>query len=390
MNKRTRALSNVKLIDLSDERAIYGVKLLADLGADVIRPEPKNGDSLRQRGPFDEVTNESLWYAYFASSRRFIRLDESAVETQAILTDLASVADVLVVSDHSVFDLHLKLEEIQQANPQLVVVECSSFGPTGEWKDYLAPDLVAGALGGSVGVTGDADTPPLKPFGELNFTISGAYVAVAVLAGLRAVREFEQGQRIHVPVHECIASCLEHVLMWYMNHSQLPNSRAKALERRGSLHWTNLYHVMYARDGAIMVTPTPNIDAQLAWLIEEDAFDDLLDPEYQEPGARGKYVRRMMDVLRNWVSEREVEPLFFAAQEHHAPYGWVQDVTQVAANPQLQAREWWTRMKFGEREVKASGPPYRLSKTPAHVSKGESISLEEGSILSLCGWEEQS
>lgn len=388
MEQESQALSNVKIIDLTDERAIYGVKLLADLGADVIRLEPRNGDQLRQRGPFDEITNESLWYAYFGSSRRFLQLDESAADTRTVLDDLVGAADLFVISDHHPFESQLDFSKIQQENPRLVIVECSSFGQDAEWKDYVAPDLVAGALGGSVGVTGDANTPPLKPFGELNFTISGAYVAVAALAGLRAAREFDIGQRIHVPVHECIASCLEHVFMWYMNHSQFPNARAKALERRGSLHWTDMYHVMYARDGAIMVTPTPNIDAQLAWLIEEDAFDDLLDPEYQEPGSRGRYVRRMMDVLRNWVSESEVEPLFFAAQEHHAPYGWVHDVTQVSANPQLEARNWWTQMKFGKRGVKAPGSPYRHSKTPAQATKSESISITGDSILDLCGWDD--
>ena len=386
MGDSSSALSNVRIVDLTDERAIYGVKLLADLGADVVRIEPKDGDPLRRRGPFDDESKESLWHLYFASSRRFLSLDESDSETPALLNELCAKANLVIATDGNPFIEQLDYDRLKEANAQIVFLECTSFGEQGEWRDFLAPDLIAGALGGSVGVTGDADTPPLKPFGDLNFTVSGAYVAVAALAGLRAAREFGIGQRIHVPVHECIASSLEHVFMWYQNNDQLPNARAKALERRGSLHWTDLYHVMYTRDGAIMVTPTPSIDSQLAWLIEEDAFDDLLDPEYQEPEKRRFYARRMMEVIRSWVAEKRVEELFFSAQDHHAPYGWVQELSQVAANPQLAAREWWTQQHVAGRSVKAPGVPYRHSETPASVSMSETVRVSKDSIVEDCGW----
>ena len=63
-------LAGVRIMDLTDETAIYGAKLLADLGADVVRPEPPDGDPLRHRGPFkDDV---SLWHLFFASSRRSV------------------------------------------------------------------------------------------------------------------------------------------------------------------------------------------------------------------------------------------------------------------------------------------------------------------------------
>ena len=69
-------LEDLTIIDLTDERGIYGAKLLSDLGANVIRPEPRDGDPLRKRGPLRETKDpdlESLWYAFFASNRRFFR-----------------------------------------------------------------------------------------------------------------------------------------------------------------------------------------------------------------------------------------------------------------------------------------------------------------------------
>ena len=286
MTQPEGALSGVRIIDLTDERAIYGVKLLADLGADVVRPEPPEGDPLRRRGPLrsdgEDTGTASLWHAFFASNRRFFALDPDTESGRTQLALLLENSDIVMFSSGAFATAHIDIETARKTNQSLVSVECSSFGKAGPWKDYLAPDLVAGALGGSVSTTGDVDTPPLKTFGELNFVISGTYVGIAALAALHHAREKGEGQHVHVPVHNCIASCLEHVFMWHWYNHLLPNATAKALERRGSLHWSNAYVVMQAVGGSIMVTPTPDFDAQLAWLIEEGVQDDLIDPKYQE------------------------------------------------------------------------------------------------------------
>lgn len=360
------ALDKLRVLDLTDERAIYGAKMLADLGAEVVRPEPPDGDSLRRRGPHVEGTpgGASLWHAFFASSRHFVTLEPRKEAGVALLKRLVDRADVVLACSGAFAVAEAALDEARQRRPELVVVETSSFGPDGPWRDYLAPDLVAGALGGAVATTGDADTAPLKTFGELNFILSGAYTAIATLAALYRVRDSGTGQRVHVPVHECIASCLEHVLLWYWYHDKMPNAASRALARRGSLHWTNAYVVMPARRGAIMVTPTPSFDNQLVWLIEKDAQEDLLDPKYQEPEHRRDYIRRFMEVLRNWVATRDVEELFFEAQDHHAPYGWVLPIDKVAENPQLEARNWWVDYPMAQGPVRGPGAPYRFEDTP--------------------------
>ena len=389
MSEPVGALSRVRILDLSDEKSIYGVKMLADLGAMTIRPEPIQGDRLRNRGPFDDQSGESLWYAYFASSRKFLQVDSRQENQVSRLQQLAARADIVVVSPDNELSELIDTDALCKRNKKLVVVRCSSFGSWGPWRDYQAPDIVAAALGGSAAVTGDADTSPLRLCNELTFCVAGAYTGIAALAGLYHVRRTGKGQIIEVPVHECIASCLEHVLMWYFHHQFFPNARAKALERRGSLHWTNLYHVMAAQNGSIMVTPTPNIDALLAWLIEEEAFDDLLDAEYQEPGGRRRYFTRFMDVLREWVSHKDVEALFFEAQERHAPFGWVHSIDRVARNPQLKARGWWQDQVVGGRTVKGPGVPFQFSQTPAHPRESSNCSLEDvDDVIQQVGWSE--
>ena len=360
------ALSGVRVLDLTDERGIYGAKLLGDLGADVVRPEPSAGDALRRRGPRLAAggSRPSLWHAFFASSRRAISLDLATAEGTDRLEALVAEADVVLCCRGAFGVEAAGLEAARERRPALIVVEVSSFGSTGPWRDYLAPDLVAGALGGAVATTGDADTPPLKTFGELNFILSGTYLAVAALAALRQRRDTGLGEHGQLSAHECIASCLEHVLMWYWHHDAMPGATGPVLPRRGSLHWTNAYVVMPAKGGSIMVTPTPNIDSQLAWLAEQDAHEDLLDPKYQDPEHRTAFIRRMMEVLRRWTASQEVGALFLEAQRRHSPYGWVLPVDKVADNPQLAARDWWRSYPVGDAKVRGPGPPYRFSATP--------------------------
>ncbi len=380
------ALAGIRVVDLTDERAIYGAKLLADLGAEVLRPEPPDGDPLRRRGPFgrdEDGVEYSLWHAFFASNRRFFSVDPAQPGQLEQLLALIGAAQVLLVCDGGFCRGQLDLAALQQQHPALVIVDTSSFGPAGPWRDYLAPDLVAGALGGAVATTGDVDTPPLKTFGELNFMVAGAYVAIGALAALFAADATGRGQKAEISVHECIASCLEQVFMFYCYEHLLGREEGKVLPRRGALHWSDAYTVMNGKNGSIMVTPTPDFDAQLAWLIEEGVHDDLLDPKYQEPENLRLLILRVMEVLQNWVAGQDVEALFYAAQQRHAPYGWVQPLEKVAHNPQLEARNWYVPYRLGGLQTQAPGAPYRFSDTPWRLADY----AEPSAVLADIGWE---
>ena len=396
------ALEGVRVLDLTDERAIYGAKLLADLGADVVRPEPPEGDPLRERGPHVPAEGAggpaekaapaetgSLWHAFFASSRRFFALDPATEAGKEQLERLVDRADIVLANSGAFAVAEARLSDALARRRELVVVEVSSFGQEGPWADYLAPDLVAGALGGSVATTGDVDTPPLKGFGELNFMLSGVYAGIAALAGLYCARRTGVGQRIHVPVHECIASALEHVFMWHWYQDRIGVAEKPVLERRGSLHWTNAYQVMHADAGAVMVTPIPNLDGQLVWLIEHGLGEDLLDPRLQLPEHRREFLDRLMDALRSWVASGDAEALFLEAQSRHLPYGHVKRIDEVAGNPHLAARDWWQAYPLtADRSVQGPGAPYRFSETPWNVASHGPPGCDTESILDEIGWED--
>ena len=211
--------------------------------ADVLRPEPPQGDSLRTRGPHLGAEGSSLWYAFFASSRRFFTVDVHDAVEVAQLQQLIERADIVLTCAGAFALDHVNLRQAKAIRPCLIEIAVSSFGDTGPWRDLLAPDLIAGALGGTIAPTGAPDTPPLKTFGELNFMVSGAYVAIAALSALHHARATGTGQRVAVPVHECIASCLEQVLMlnWYVEKM----GRTRVLPRQAGTHWSMAYARAY-------------------------------------------------------------------------------------------------------------------------------------------------
>ena len=383
-------LAGLRVVDLTDERGIYGAKLLADLGADVVRVEPPGGDPLRQRLPRLEDSpgaGESLWYAFFGSNRRSIEIDLGSSEGREQLLALIRKRADAVLDCGTLEAMRDEFEALRSERPELVSVDVSSFGPDGPWKDYLAPDLVAGALGGTVATTGDADTPPLNAFGELNFMVSGIYAAIATLAALRHAARNGVGQRGDVSTHECIASCLEHVFMWYWYGERIPTCDGPVLPRQGSLHWSRSYVVLNGGNGAISVTPWPDPQAQLMWLVENDAHQDLLDPKWQEPGMLPKFLIRFLEVLGEWLPSQDVRELFLEAQQRHAPYGAVLPVDAVAENPQLKARDWWVPYQVGGREVSGPGAPYALGDTPWSIGPSSEVGADTASLLAEIGWD---
>ena len=384
-------LDAVRVLDLSDDRAIYGGKLLADFGAETIRLEPPDGDPLLAKGPRHSETGASLWHAFFASSRRFIRAQS---EAEAIAA-LAPEADIILDAGR-ISAAGLDRGALLRRNPSLVIIDVSSFGPDGPWAGYQAPGLVAEALGGVAATSGDVDTPPLRLFGDQYAFVAGVYAAVSALAALRHARQTGQGQVVTVSVHEALSSILEHVLMWAWYQELLPFAQAPHLQRRGSLHWSNAYQVMQAQGGSIMITPTPDFQKQLAWLAEENAHEDLFDEKYADPANLPLLIERSMQILRNWVAGKDVEPFFHEAQSRHHPYGWVMTIPELAANPQLEARDWWAAYDAGGAQVQGPGPPFHMSAAAWSASAAgapnqpgaEPEPVSAADILAAAGWDD--
>ena len=151
---------------------VYCGKLMADMGADVIKVESPGGDSMRRIGPFfgqpPRDKEPSLHWLHFNTNKRSITLDISTADGGAILRRLACRADVLLESYSPGYleSLGLEYDGLETENPGLIYASITPFGQSGPHKDFKASDLVGLAMGGYLYVTGWPDTPPNRLWGS--------------------------------------------------------------------------------------------------------------------------------------------------------------------------------------------------------------------------------
>src|ERR1700761_7618289 len=214
-------LTGVRVLELADELGEYCGKLLAGLGADVIKVEPLGGEKTRLYGPFHgDVTdpNKSLYFWHYNFGKRSAIIDLDDADGQEQFRRLAQTADVIIdTRARGYLDSRgLGYDALRAGNPGLIHARITPFGDDGPWADYKGSDLVHLALGGIVmncgydpTSTGEYDTPPVAPQMWQSYQITGELTALSVIAALCYRLGSGTGQQLSTAVHEAGAKNTE-------------------------------------------------------------------------------------------------------------------------------------------------------------------------------------
>lgn len=377
------ALTQVRVLDLTDERGIYCAKLLADLGADVIRAEPPGGDPLRRVGPFvDDIPgpNRGLPWLYLATNRRSLTLDLTRPEGQALCRQLAARVDVVLESfaPGQLSALGLGYDQLRVENPGLVFTAISGFGQTGPWRDWRCDDLTAQALGGLMSVGGDPDSPPVRAAGDQAYKAAGLFGAIGTLLALNARRQTGRGQQVDVALHNVVASIIEHVNL-YAIYGKF------AARRQGTLHWSNAFRCLPTRDGEALVSIFGDWETQRRWYADIPELADLLDERWCDDVYRITHGHEAMLAQAPWVSQESRIDLFREAQARRLPWAAIDTPAEVCQNPQLLDREFFVPLRHDDlgRTIVYPGAPYKLSRSPHQLRRpAPQIGEHSAAILS--------
>ena len=157
------ALGGLRILDLADEKGAFCSKLLADMGADVVKVEKPGGEPSRRIGPFlGDIPHpeRSLPFWYYNTSKRGITLNLETSKGQKLFKQLVGIVDIIVETSPPGYleGLGLAYEDLNQLNPRLIMTSITNFGQTGPYRDYHSCDIVASALGGQLYVCGGPDT----------------------------------------------------------------------------------------------------------------------------------------------------------------------------------------------------------------------------------------
>jgi crotonobetainyl-CoA:carnitine CoA-transferase CaiB-like acyl-CoA transferase len=368
------ALQGLRVLDLCNERGVYCTKLLADLGADVIRIENPGDGDIREFPPFyhgQREPNKSLYFWHYNTNKRSVTLDITKPRGREAFLKLVDGADVLVESfaPGHMASLGLAYSDLMPRNRGLIYASITPFGQDGPLAGNPANDIVLCALGGMMNVNGDADMPPLAAFGEQSYHTASNYGVATILAANQYRRRTGQGQYIDVSTEACIAGFIEHVgyFYWYNNMIAM---------RQGSLHWSLAFAVVRCRDGYSMVSIAHNWEDHLAWMLS-DGFGAELAGQPSRPtqipdySVRRANAQQRTAVVEQWASTKNVDDFAREGQERRLPFGKVLNVDEVFINPQLRSRGFFVEVPHPElgETITYPGAPFVMHASPLSIRR---------------------
>jgi len=369
MSEGAGALAGLRVLDLSTYRGHLAGRLLADMGADVVKVEPPAGDMARRIGPFVDDRphhDRSLFFWFYNLNKRSLTLDITNPRGRELLLDLARATDVLVESfaPGEMARMGLGWDELHRLNPALVMLSIAPFGQTGPYRDFEADDTVLTALSGMLYVNGYPGRQPVRPLGLQAYHSAAYYGAIAVMCALLARDREPVGQWIDLSMQEAAAAAVEHVAGSYFGQNFVE-------PRRGTLHWSRFFRVARCRDGYVMHCTLGDWTSLIEWVKSEGKAQDLADPRWEDVGYRAEHAEHLFDVLDEWVKDYECNELLERAQALRQPYAIVQGPEAMLKDEQLNARGFFVEVEHPElgRTFRYPGAPYLFNGTPWRVRR---------------------
>ena len=366
MDKRNQSpFGAIKIVECGEGiSAAFGAKMLADIGAEVIKVEPTAGDLCRNRGPFpnDQPDPEkSGIFIYLNANKRGVVADLKRPEGRELLGKLLEGADILIhnVAPDARAAHGLDSAALTAKYPRLIVTSISMFGDTGPYANYKAYELTASNAGGwanlSPGASPFPDLPPLKCFGSQCDFQGGAHAAFTSLAAWLHRLKSGKGQAIDVCEREVIAAMLEMNLV----HYTYAGREASRLGQRILGPW----FIADAADGKVFVITAE--EHQWKQLVElmgnpEWAQDEL----FKDRLSRGENQDALKALMADWISGWKVQDLYQAAQKNRIPFAPISTMKDLYENPQLRERGFFTQLdQPGVGKLTIPGMPSRYGVT---------------------------
>ncbi|MDP9939352.1 CaiB/BaiF CoA transferase family protein [Ectopseudomonas alcaliphila] len=366
------ALSHIRVLDLS--RVLAGPwagQILGDLGAEVIKVErPGSGDDTRHWGPpyiKDAEGNDSREAAYFQSANRnkqSLTLDFTQPEGQRLVRELVAQCDVLL-ENFKVGGLAaygLDYESLKAINPRLIYCSITGFGQTGPYAKRAGYDFMIQGLGGLMSLTGrpegEEGAGPMKVGVALTDILTGLYATVGVLAALNQREQSGLGQHIDVALLDVQVACLANQAMNYLTTGVSP-------KRLGNAHPNIVpYQDFPSADGNFILAV--GNDGQFRKFCEVAGIENLADdPRFVTNKVRVAHRAELIPLLRQATVFKTTAQWIELLEKAGVPCGPINDLQQVFADPQVQARGLRLDLPnaFGSSTPQVASP-LRLSATP--------------------------
>ena len=370
------ALAGVRVIEVGESgSSAYAGRLLADLGADVLKIEaPGRGDPARSEGPFagEPGPDSSARFIYLNTNKGSVTLNLEVAAGRDLLFDLSCTADA-VVSSHRprrTASVAARFPELEKRNPNIVVVSISPFGETGPYRDWAGYDLNTGALGGICQYLGESGREPLAPPVPI-----GEYQAglVAVIPILVALATGAGGQYIDVSESDCWATIQTGLSIVEFIYG------GRLFERRGGTVKGGPFPnaLFRCKDGVVRIVCMQRREwERFVSVMGSPAWAQ--DPRFQDRVKMNElYSDELTGLVEAWMADKSKQEIFVACRDAGVPCGPLNTMADVVAEPELN--RWLhpggaptgtdepARARVGG--FAQPGFPYGLSGTPPEIGR---------------------
>ena len=229
-----------RVLDLTDAKGHMAGKVLAAMGADVVKIEPPGGDPARDIGPFlDGIPHRDRslnWFA-FNPGKRGMTLNLEAEDGRALLKRLVKNADFVLESFKPGYldSLGLGYQDLKAIKPDIILTSITPFGQDGPHKDYEVSDLIMMGMGGFMAENGYPDSPPIRMSVDQAYTHGGVYGAAASLTAHVNRAATGQGQHVDVAIQEALMLMVDPPVQYWLMEGHEGTNRVGSKMRRGDV-----------------------------------------------------------------------------------------------------------------------------------------------------------
>lgn len=355
------SLSGIKVLDFTQAMSgPFATMLLGDLGADIIKVEPPDGDQTRSWAP-PYMNGVSSYFISTNRNKRSISIDLKTSKGKEIVKKLIARTDILIENFRpgTMDRLGFSYEEVRLLNPEIIYCSISGYGQNGPMKNFPGYDLTILAMSGLLGITGKQGSDPVKfgvPIGDITTAL---FASVSMLAALYCKKNNGKGQYIDISMLDSNFFVLTHQLMSYLSTGKDP-------ERLGSAHASIApYQAYKTSDGYIVIT----VGTEKLW----KKFCDVLDPKLAE---RVEFIDNSKRVLHRELLEKEINKLLMnrttddiyrLLANNGIPCAPVNSINEAVNNKQLNFRKMIYSMNSEHGKITIPGTPFKMSETPGSI-----------------------
>ena len=366
-------LPGVRVLDVGQGiSGPYCAKILAQMGAEVIKVEPPEGDSARRMGPFPGDSphpEKSGLFLAMNANKQGITLDLSSSDGAAAFRKLAAGADIVIENPPpDALEGHgLGYESLKNTNPGLVFTSITPFGNRGPYKDFKATDLVlyhmSGHAHGMLGAVKDPDSdPPIRAGGHQAELVGGMAAATATLMALYRKRMTGQGSRIDISSFEAmVTQLISGLANSAYGRPAPPRDLAKVEEAAIGGMVGAIGGILLCNDGYVAISPRE--DAQWErWLQVMGGPPWATDERYATRDARQRNSPSLWKLLSDWSINHSKHEIARMGQEQRVPCFPVNTVQDLLSDEHLAHRGFFVEMEHPVAGVlRYPGAAYRFS-----------------------------